>query len=117
GAMEYPAQYAGSSEETLSQAGISKVMTLTSTYDHRIIQGAVSGEFLRVLEQKLLGEDGFYDRVFAALRLPYEPVRWQRDVHVEPDAELGKPARISEVIHAYRSRGHLMADTDPLAYR
>jgi len=117
GSLDYPAEYKGASEETLARAGVSKILTLTSTYDHRIIQGAASGEFLRVLEEKLLGQDGFYDRVFAALRVPYEPVRWQRDVHVDPETEMGKPARIAEVIHAYRSRGHLMADTDPLTYR
>ncbi|HLT85532.1 MAG TPA: multifunctional oxoglutarate decarboxylase/oxoglutarate dehydrogenase thiamine pyrophosphate-binding subunit/dihydrolipoyllysine-residue succinyltransferase subunit, partial [Phototrophicaceae bacterium] len=117
GALDYPAEYKGASEETLARAGVSKILTLTSTYDHRIIQGAASGEFLRVLEEKLLGQDGFYDRVFASLRVPYEPVRWQRDVHVDPETDMGKPARIAEVIHAYRSRGHLMADTDPLTYR
>ncbi|MEE6280669.1 multifunctional oxoglutarate decarboxylase/oxoglutarate dehydrogenase thiamine pyrophosphate-binding subunit/dihydrolipoyllysine-residue succinyltransferase subunit [Georgenia sp. MJ170] len=116
GAMDYPAEYRGAAPETLARSGVSKVLTLTSTYDHRIIQGAASGEFLRVLEQKLLGEDGFYDRVFAALRVPYEPIRWQRDNYVDPDVEMGKPARIAELIHAYRSRGHLMADTDPLTY-
>ncbi|WP_241237133.1 multifunctional oxoglutarate decarboxylase/oxoglutarate dehydrogenase thiamine pyrophosphate-binding subunit/dihydrolipoyllysine-residue succinyltransferase subunit [Georgenia faecalis] len=116
GAMDYPAEFAGASSETLARAGVSKVLTLTSTYDHRIIQGAASGEFLRILNVKLLGEDGFYDRVFTALRVPYEPVRWQRDIHVDPDVELGKPARIAELIHAYRSRGHLMADTNPIVY-
>ncbi|WP_417398504.1 multifunctional oxoglutarate decarboxylase/oxoglutarate dehydrogenase thiamine pyrophosphate-binding subunit/dihydrolipoyllysine-residue succinyltransferase subunit [Georgenia alba] len=117
GAMDYPAEFAGSSEETLAKMGVSKVLTLTSTYDHRIIQGAASGEFLKIIHNKLLGEDGFYDRVFAALRVPYEPVRWLRDVEYDPAIEMGKPARIAELIHAYRSRGHLMADTDPLAYR
>ncbi len=117
GAMEYPAEFQGSSTETLAKLGVSKVLTLTSTYDHRIIQGAASGEFLRLIHNKLLGEDGFYDRVFAALRVPYEPVRWLQDVEYDPAIELGKPARIAELIHAYRSRGHLMADTDPLAYR
>ncbi|HLS72132.1 MAG TPA: multifunctional oxoglutarate decarboxylase/oxoglutarate dehydrogenase thiamine pyrophosphate-binding subunit/dihydrolipoyllysine-residue succinyltransferase subunit [Actinomycetaceae bacterium] len=116
GAMDYPAEFKGASEEAIAQAGVSKVLTLTSTYDHRIIQGAASGEFLRIIEQKLLGEDGFYDRIFAALRVPYEPVRWQRDRYVDPETELGKPARIAEVIHAYRSRGHFMADINPLAY-
>ncbi len=117
GAMEYPAEYQGSAEETLARLGISKVLTLTSTYDHRIIQGAQSGEFLRIVHRKILGEDGFYDRVFTSLRVPYEPVRWTVDRQVDPDVELGKPARIAELIHSYRSRGHLMADTDPLAYR
>ncbi|GAB2617473.1 multifunctional oxoglutarate decarboxylase/oxoglutarate dehydrogenase thiamine pyrophosphate-binding subunit/dihydrolipoyllysine-residue succinyltransferase subunit [Pseudactinotalea suaedae] len=117
GAMDYPAEFQGASAENLARMGVSKVMTLTSTYDHRIIQGAQSGEFLRVIHSKLLGEDGFYDRIFAALRVPYEPVRWTTDVDVDPANDFGKPARILELIHAYRSRGHLIADTDPLAYR
>ncbi|MCK0116136.1 multifunctional oxoglutarate decarboxylase/oxoglutarate dehydrogenase thiamine pyrophosphate-binding subunit/dihydrolipoyllysine-residue succinyltransferase subunit [Isoptericola sp. S6320L] len=117
GAMDYPAEFAGASEERLARLGVSKVMTITSTYDHRIIQGAQSGEFLKILSGKLLGLDGFYDRVFAALRVPYEPVRWVRDNTVDAEVEAGKPAKIAELIHSYRSRGHLMADTDPLAYR
>ncbi|MGF0117674.1 multifunctional oxoglutarate decarboxylase/oxoglutarate dehydrogenase thiamine pyrophosphate-binding subunit/dihydrolipoyllysine-residue succinyltransferase subunit [Promicromonospora sp. Marseille-Q5078] len=117
GAMDYPAEFAGASEEQLARMGISKVMTITSTYDHRIIQGAQSGEFLKVLANKLIGLDGFYDRVFAALRVPYEPVRWVRDNTVDADVEAAKPARIAELVHSYRSRGHLMAETDPLAYR
>src|SRR5665647_3181203 len=117
GAMDYPAEFAGTSEDQLNRMGVSKVITITSTYDHRIIQGAQSGDFLRILGVKLLGSDGFYDRVFEALRVPYEPVRWVRDSSNDPDTELAKPARIAELIHSYRSRGHLMADTDPLAYR
>jgi 2-oxoglutarate dehydrogenase E1 component len=117
GAMDYPAEFAGASEERLSRMGVSKVMTLTSTYDHRIIQGAQSGEFLKLIADKLLGLDGFYDRVFASLRVPYEPVRWVRDNNKDDDVEAAKPARIAELVHAYRSRGHLMADTDPIAYR
>ncbi|GEK22838.1 alpha-ketoglutarate decarboxylase [Cellulomonas xylanilytica] len=116
GAMDYPAEFAGTSEDALNKMGVSKVLTLTSTYDHRIIQGAQSGDFLRIIGRKLLGEDGFYDRVFASLRVPYEPVRWVRET-ADPDADAIKPARIAELIHSYRSRGHLMADTDPLAYR
>lgn len=117
GAMDYPAEFQGASDEQLARLGVSKVLTLTSTYDHRIIQGAQSGDFLRVVAAKLLGEGGFYDRVFTALRIPYEPVRWVRDNTVDQDTELAKPARIAELIHSYRSRGHLMAETDPLAYR
>ncbi|MBD9698436.1 multifunctional oxoglutarate decarboxylase/oxoglutarate dehydrogenase thiamine pyrophosphate-binding subunit/dihydrolipoyllysine-residue succinyltransferase subunit [Flavimobilis sp. GY10621] len=117
GAMDYPAEFQGASVERLARMGVSKVLTLTSTYDHRIIQGAHSGEFLRILGSKLLGEDGLYDRIFAALHIPYEPVRWVRDNTVDDDVEAAKPARIAELIHAFRSRGHLMADTDPLTYR
>ncbi|MBX9246678.1 multifunctional oxoglutarate decarboxylase/oxoglutarate dehydrogenase thiamine pyrophosphate-binding subunit/dihydrolipoyllysine-residue succinyltransferase subunit, partial [Actinotalea ferrariae] len=117
GAMDYPAEFQGASDEQLARLGISKVLTLTSTYDHRIIQGAQSGDFLRIVSAKLLGEGGFYERVFTAMRVPYEPVRWVRDNTVDHDTELAKPARIAELIHAYRSRGHLLAETDPLAYR
>jgi multifunctional 2-oxoglutarate metabolism enzyme len=117
GAMQYPAEYSGASEETLARLAVSKVMTLTSTYDHRIIQGAQSGDFLRVVHEKLLGKDGFYDRVFHALRLPYEPIRWVQDISVSHDDEINKTARVQELIHAYRVRGHLMADTDPLEYK
>lgn len=117
GAMDYPAEYAASSVNTISRLAVSKMLTLTSTYDHRIIQGAASGEFLKVIHTKLLGEDGFYERVFTSLRVPTIPVRWQRDVEFDQENELGKSARIAEMIHAFRSRGHLQADTDPLAYR
>lgn len=117
GAMDYPAEFQGASDEQLARLGVSKVLTLTSTYDHRIIQGAQSGDFLRIVAAKLLGEGGFYDRVFTAVRVPYEPVRWVRDNTVDADTEATKPARIAELIHSYRSRGHLMAETDPLAYR
>jgi 2-oxoglutarate dehydrogenase E1 component len=117
GAMEYPAEFAGASAETLARNGISKVMTLTSTYDHRIIQGAQSGDFLRRIHQLLLGEDGFYDEIFEALRIPYEPVRWVQDISATHEDDVAKVARVHELIHAYRVRGHLMADTDPLEYK
>jgi len=117
GAMEYPAAYQGASEETLARLAISKTVTLTSTYDHRIIQGAQSGDFLRLIHRLLLGEDGFYDEVFQALRIPYEPVRWVRDIPAAHEDDLSKAARVHELIHAYRVRGHLMADTDPLEYK
>mgnify|MGYP002620567785 FL=1 len=117
GAMEYPAEYQGASPETLARLAVSKVLTLTSTYDHRIIQGAQSGEFLRRIHLLLLGEDGFYDDIFESLRIPYEPVRWVQDISVDHDDDVAKSARVFELIHAYRVRGHLMADTDPLEYR
>ncbi|RZS87129.1 2-oxoglutarate dehydrogenase E1 component [Motilibacter rhizosphaerae] len=117
GAMEYPAEYQGASPETLARLAISKVLTLTSTYDHRIIQGAQSGEFLRRVHALLLGEEGFYDEIFRALRIPYEPVRWAADVAASHENDIAKSARVQELIHAYRVRGHLMADTDPLEFR
>jgi 2-oxoglutarate decarboxylase len=114
GAMEYPAAFQGASEETLAEMAVSKIITLTSTYDHRIIQGAESGDFLRRVHELLLGEHGFYDDVFASLRIPYEPVRWTQDI---PEGAVDKTARVLELIDAYRTRGHLMADVDPLNYR
>jgi 2-oxoglutarate dehydrogenase E1 component len=117
GAMEYPAEFQGTSQDTLNRLGVSKVMTLTSTYDHRIIQGALSGEFLRTMGALLLGENKFYDDIFEALRIPYEPVRWHRDIDVSHDDEVTKAARVFDLIHSYRVRGHLMADTDPLEYK
>ncbi|KNX36593.1 multifunctional oxoglutarate decarboxylase/oxoglutarate dehydrogenase thiamine pyrophosphate-binding subunit/dihydrolipoyllysine-residue succinyltransferase subunit [Luteipulveratus halotolerans] len=117
GALEYPAEWQGASTERLMSNAVSKIVTLTSTYDHRIIQGAVSGEFLRRVHQLLLGEEGFYDEIFAALRIPYEPVRWVQDISVTHDVDISKVARVQELIHAYRVRGHLMADTDPLEYK
>jgi 2-oxoglutarate decarboxylase len=116
GAMEYPAPYAGMSDETLTEHGVSKVTTLTSTYDHRVIQGAQSGEFLKVMQELLLGQHGFYDEIFTSLRIPYEPVRWVRDVARTSEGQIDKAARVVELIHAYRVRGHLMADTDPLEF-
>ncbi len=114
GAMEYPAAYQGASEETMARLAISKTVTLTSTYDHRIIQGAQSGDFLRVVHQLLLGENGFYDDVFESLRIPYEPVRWVKDFPYGHEDDVARSARVQELIHAYRVRGHLMADTNPI---
>jgi 2-oxoglutarate dehydrogenase E1 component len=116
GAMEYPAAYQGASAETLARLAISQTVTLTSTYDHRIIQGAQSGEFLRIISGLLLGEQEFYEQIFTALRIPYEPVRWVRDIPTGHENDISKAARVHELIHAYRVRGHLLADTDPLQY-
>ena len=116
GAMDYPAEFQGASEETLARMAISKVVTLTSTYDHRVIQGAQSGDFLRRIHEILLGADGFYDEIFSALRIPYEPIRWASDFEFSKDEEINKTARVQQLIQAYRTYGHLMADTDPLEY-
>jgi 2-oxoglutarate decarboxylase len=117
GALEYPAEFQGMSDAQLAKLGISKIITLTSTYDHRVIQGAGSGEFLKIVHGMLLGEDGFYDQIFADLRIPYEPVRWVADFDRDGADDREKSTRIQELINAYRVRGHLMADTDPLEYK
>jgi 2-oxoglutarate dehydrogenase E1 component len=116
GALEYPAQFKGLSEDQLAEQGIGKVLTITSTYDHRVIQGAGSGEFLKIVEELLLGERDFYVKIFADMRIPYTPVVWVNDFHWDLADESGKNTRIQEYISAFRERGHLIADTDPLEY-
>jgi len=117
GSLDYPAEFQGASEETLANLAISKVITLTSTYDHRIIQGAQSGDFLKRMHEILLGADDFYDEIFAALRIPYVPIRWVADMQFGKDDQVGKTSRIQQLISAYRTTGHLMADIDPLEYQ
>jgi multifunctional 2-oxoglutarate metabolism enzyme len=117
GALEYPAEFQGMSQTTIAELGIGKTITLTSTYDHRVIQGAGSGEFLKKVHELLIGERGFYEGIFAALRIPYDPIHWASDIHVDLADSVNKTARVQELINSYRVRGHLMADTDPLEYR
>ena len=117
GALEYPAEFQGASARTLAELAIGKTITLTSTYDHRVIQGAGSGEFLKKIHELLIGERGFYEGIFAALRIPYDPIHWAADISVDLADNVDKTARVQELINAFRVRGHLMADIDPLEYR
>ena len=110
GSMDYPAEFAGASEDRLGEMGVGKLVTITSTYDHRIIQGAESGEFLRTMS-RLLINDEFWDDIFKSMKVPYAPVRWSQDL---PNAGVDKSTRVMELIESYRSRGHLIADIDPL---
>ena len=116
GALDYPAEFQGASAKTLNELAIGKTITLTSTYDHRVIQGAGSGEFLKKVHELLLGQRGFYDDIFAALRIPYAPIRWNPDIAVDLAERVDKQSRVQELINSYRVRGHLMADIDPLEY-
>ncbi|HEX6624286.1 MAG TPA: multifunctional oxoglutarate decarboxylase/oxoglutarate dehydrogenase thiamine pyrophosphate-binding subunit/dihydrolipoyllysine-residue succinyltransferase subunit, partial [Pyrinomonadaceae bacterium] len=120
GAIEYPAEYAAMTPQALSQLGISKTLNISSTYDHRIIQGAESGSFLAHVHALLVGEHDFYTRIFRDLGIPYQPMRWAKDFnpsllggdHARQHVE--KEARVLELVNAYRVRGHLIADIDPL---
>ncbi|MGI8794421.1 MAG: multifunctional oxoglutarate decarboxylase/oxoglutarate dehydrogenase thiamine pyrophosphate-binding subunit/dihydrolipoyllysine-residue succinyltransferase subunit [Acidimicrobiales bacterium] len=117
GALDYPPEYAGADPQKLAEIGVSKILTLTSTYDHRIIQGAESGLFLKKVHDLLTGADEFYDDIFRSLGVPYEAVAWRRDVN-PVDAErtrLEKQVHVQTLIKMYRVRGHLIADLDPLA--
>jgi multifunctional 2-oxoglutarate metabolism enzyme len=117
GRLDYPAAYEAADPRVLADLGLSKVITVSSTYDHRIIQGAESGLFLKRVHDLLLGEDGFYEDAFRALGVPYEAVQWRPDVHPldRDQAMLDKQMQVNAVINAHRVRGHLIADLDPLA--
>jgi 2-oxoglutarate dehydrogenase E1 component len=119
GAMDYPAEYRGVPNDTLVSLGIGKVMSVTCTYDHRIIQGAESGMFLGAFQALLDGDHEFYDEIFEALKVPYAPVKWAEartaDAQVaEPSDEVIREAAVTKLINAYRVRGHMMAAIDPL---
>jgi multifunctional 2-oxoglutarate metabolism enzyme len=120
GAIDYPAEFAGASQETRAMLGLGKVLMITCTYDHRIIQGAESGSFLAKLQQLLQGEDGFYEGIFRDLKIPYMPVHWQADQQITPsryaqvNTDPAKEAAVIRLISSYRIRGHLLANTNPL---
>jgi 2-oxoglutarate dehydrogenase E1 component len=116
GAIGYPAEFSGVAPETIAQLAVSKVVTFTSTYDHRIVQGAESGAFLGRIEELLLGKDGFYESLFSDLAIPHTPFWWSVDRNpvFGRREEIEKQARVLELINAYRVRGHLIADVDPL---
>jgi multifunctional 2-oxoglutarate metabolism enzyme len=120
GAIEYPAEYQSIAPAILPQLGISKALTISSTYDHRIIQGAESGSFLARVHELLLGKHKFYDQIFADLEIPHAPLRWNLDRNPlflgadQMHEQSIRQARVMELINAYRVRGHLLADIDPL---
>jgi multifunctional 2-oxoglutarate metabolism enzyme len=120
GAIEYPAEYQAMAPEALSQLGISKAISISSTYDHRIIQGAESGAFLARVHDFLIGKHDFYRNIFLNLGIPHPPFRWNLDRNPfflpgdQVREQTLKEARVIELINAYRVRGHLIADIDPL---
>ena len=120
GAIEYPAEFQAMAPEALSQLGISKVFNVSSTYDHRIVQGAESGAFLAYMHELLTGKHNFYEEIFRDLGIAYQPMRWSVDRNPallgadHTRAQIEKQARVLELINSYRVRGHLIADIDPL---
>ena len=119
GTIDYPAEFQGADERTLGSLGVSKVVTITSTYDHRIIQGAESGMFLKRVHELLLGEHDFYEDVFKSLGVPYEAVKWRVDTAPinSEEAMLHKQMQVATLIRVHRVRGHLIADLDPLRWK
>jgi 2-oxoglutarate decarboxylase len=121
GTIDYPAEYHGASDQLRALLGLSKVMTVACTYDHRVIQGAESGMFLGRLQALLEGQEDFYEEVFAHLNVPYKPLHWETDRPVSMPGvrgaeldQVAKEAAVLQLINAYRVRGHLIADFDPL---
>ena len=125
GAIDWPAGFQGVSDELRAALGVCKVMTITCTYDHRIIQGAESGTFLGKLQELLEGGDRFYDEIFEQTGMPYHPFRWEVDRGAaaagfgdgERMGEIAKQAAVLQLINAYRVRGHLIADLNPLGVK
>lgn len=123
GSIDYPTEFKAVKPEVLTTLAISKIVTITNTYDHRIIQGAESAEFLSYIQELLLGSEQFYDSIFATLHIPFEPVRWEVDTtpinkfgKVDEEEIIEKSAHVELMINAFRVRGHLLASTNPLGY-
>ena len=120
GSIGYPPGFEASSKGVISSLGLSRVMNITSTYDHRIIQGAESGLFLKKINELLAGEDNFYDEIFEDLGLLVKPVKWNPDNETDDfDSnfnikEVEKYARVIQLMNMFRVRGHLLANLDPL---
>jgi len=124
GAIDVPAEFQGASESTLNELGVSRVMTVTSTYDHRVVQGADSGEFLAQVHAFLTGaEPAFYADVFADLKIPFQPLGFARDRRpavgspLRRQDDMERAARVLQYVRAYRVRGYLLANLDPLEYQ
>ena len=117
GSLAFPTGFAGADPKLIAELGLSKVITISSTYDHRIIQGAESGLLLKKVHDLLLGGDDFYEHLFRSIGVPYEAVRWRQDTtrHGGEASQIEKQMQVSTLINMHRVRGHLIADLDPLA--
>ena len=126
GAIGYPPGFANANEQSLQLLGVSKVMQMTSTYDHRVTQGAQSGEYLRHVDELLQGRNRFYEEIFESLGLQAAPVP-----HITTALAASRPAGSAvpappsdemlravaagmAIVSAYRRHGHLAANLDPL---
>ena len=129
GSIAYPVGFSGVAPKVLEQLGIRKVLTLTSTYDHRVIQGAQSGEFLKRIDDLLGGAIGFYEAVFASLGVaegtaaPASPASSANAAAPVAAPTVGAPASDEmlraiaagmAIVESYRRHGHLAATLDPL---
>lgn len=118
GTIALPAEWHAADPRTVADLGISKVVTMTSTYDHRVIQGAESGEFLAAVHRLLVGEHDFYSQIFASVGVPYQAINFNPDVApTSTDEAMIKQIAVNQCINMHRVRGHLIANLDPLRLR
>jgi multifunctional 2-oxoglutarate metabolism enzyme len=122
GAIGRPPGLTGMDENSARELGVAPVMTLTSTYDHRLIQGVESGTLLRRIEQLLAGADRFYEVIAEGLgvQLPPLVLRAVRstaapgsNLPANQDLMYAVAAGMS-LVKAHRTHGHLAAHLDPL---
>ncbi len=122
GSIDYPSEFKAMDMSQIAAFGIGKVLTITNTYDHRIIQGAESGEFLREIDDLLMGKNSFYEELFSDLEIPRKPVNWGIDSlseaykNIRDKERIEKQIKFFQLINMYRVRGHLIADLNPLKY-
>lgn len=118
GGIQYPPEWQAADASTVARLGISKVMMVTSTYDHRVIQGAESGLFLQSFDKFMQGDGDFYEEIYANLKIPYMVASATTDVNPVfssgTSAEVEKQAKVLQLINIYRVRGHLIANLNPL---
>ncbi|MFH0734311.1 MAG: multifunctional oxoglutarate decarboxylase/oxoglutarate dehydrogenase thiamine pyrophosphate-binding subunit/dihydrolipoyllysine-residue succinyltransferase subunit [bacterium] len=122
GSIDYPSEFKAMDVSGFAAFGIGKIMNITNTYDHRIIQGAESGEYLREIDKLLMGNYDFYDNIFKDLEIPQKPAEWginslsQAHKTIRDVERIEKQVRLFQLINMYRVRGHLLANLNPLKY-
>jgi multifunctional 2-oxoglutarate metabolism enzyme len=120
GSIAFPPEFSSMDAAAIKQLGISKIMTMTSTYDHRVIQGAESGSFLRLVDQMLQGDGDFYQGVANSLSLILSAAKQgegspvSRSAQDEGGAKLVHVAAAMGLVKAFRTHGHMAARLDPL---
>ena len=117
GAIAYPPERQGSDPEYLAMEGVSKVLTLSSTYDHRVVQGADSGRLLARIAQFLTGADGFYEEIFSSLGIRYTPFRWAQDDWTGPTTKVGRQAGGVSRLIPYRTGSSSPTSTRSVSIR
>ncbi len=120
GAIGYPPGFTHANEAALKSLGMTKIMQMTSTYDHRVIQGAQSGDYLKRIDELLQGKDGFYETLFASLGLQQRAFIEGRSPERASSESKGSDEMLRAVaagmalVAEYRTHGNLAAHLAPL---